>query len=209
MQNHKIEAVIFDLGNVLIDFDHTIAAGEIAQFSPKTPQEIFDLFFDSRLTGLFEAGKISPEDFFLRVKDILRLKISYAEFLPIWNGIFFVSPKNRQVYQLAKKLKERYRLALLSNVNALHFDYVKNNFAVFDAFHHVIASFAEGVCKPDPRIYQRAIELLGVSCANRVFYTDDRAELIDKARGLGIQSFVFKDLAQLMRDLAGAGVIFN
>ena len=202
----RIQAVIFDLGNVLIDFDHTIAARRIAAFSQKTAQEIFDLFFDSELTGLFEAGRILPEEFFLRIKEALGLKIDYPEFLPIWNEIFFLSQKNRAVYRLARSLKQNYKLALLSNVNILHFDYLRKNFAVFDAFHHIVASYEVGVCKPDPRIYRHTLELLKASSPSRVFYTDDRAELVQKAGELGIRSFVFKDLTQLKVDLESAGI---
>src|SRR4030042_11370 len=121
MDNNRIEAIIFDLGNVLIDFDHTIAAKKISAFTDKNPQEIFDLFFDSPLTGLFEEGKISPQEFFSEVKKTLNFKLDYAAFLPIWNEIFFLTEKNHAVYALAKTLRDRYKTALLSNINVLHF----------------------------------------------------------------------------------------
>src|SRR4030042_6411170 len=102
MDNHRISAIIFDLGKVLVDFDHAIAAKRISAFTTKDPQEIFSLFFDSKLTGLFEEGKISPRDFFSGVQNMLNLEIGYEEFLPIWNEIFFLTEKNQAVYNLAK-----------------------------------------------------------------------------------------------------------
>lgn len=74
MTRNRIEAVIFDLGNVLVDFDHRIAANRIAEFSDKSPAEIFALFFDSQLIGLFEEGKISPQDFFCKSQRNAELK---------------------------------------------------------------------------------------------------------------------------------------
>lgn len=209
MDNHRIEAVIFDLGGVLIDFDHTIAAKRIARLSDKTPEEIFNLFFDSQLTGLFEEGKISSSEFFLRLKGMLNLKINFEEFLPAWNEIFFLSEKNRAVYDLAKVLKPNYKLALLSNINILHFEYIKEKFPLFDAFHHVITSFELGLRKPHPLIYQKALEILKVPCAPCVFYTDDRPELVREAQGLGIKGVVFEGVAQLKRSLADAGININ
>lgn len=208
MNNDRVKAIIFDLGNVLIDFDHTIAAKRISGFAHKTPQEIFNLFFDSELTGLFEEGRISPSEFFLKVKDILNLKLNYNDFLPIWNEIFFLTEKNYFVYTLAKTLKKHYKIALLSNINILHYDYLKRNFPVFDAFHCIITSFEVGFRKPHPLIYEKTLDTLEVVPQN-AFYTDDRAEFIEKASALGVRGFVFKGAEQLKKDLLDTGVNIN
>ncbi len=205
MANHTIKAIIFDLGNVLVDFDHRIAAGRISKFTDKSPEEIFNLFFDSELTGLFEEGGISPQDFFLRVKEMVNLKLSYEEFLPIWNEIFFLSETNRAVYGLVKDLSKNYKVSLLSNINILHFEYLKSKFSVFGVFANIIASHEVGLKKPNPLIYKKTIEALGV-LPSEAFYTDDRPELVESAKGLGIRGFVFKGVEQLKRDLLGAGV---
>jgi putative hydrolase of the HAD superfamily len=204
--NHNIEAIIFDLGNVLIDFDHRIAARRIAYFTNRSAEEIFGLFFDSQLTGLFEEGKISPQEFFSEIKEALNLKLTYDSFVPIWNEIFFLSEKNRAVYHLARELKERYKLVLLSNINILHFDYLKRKFPVFDPFHKIVASYEVGFKKPHPLIYRKIIDILQVS-PESIFYTDDRQELIEGANQLGIQGFVFKDVEKLKKDLSDKGII--
>ena len=194
------KAVIFDLGNVLVDFDHNIAAKKMSLLCGRSPEEIFNFFFDSELTGLFEEGKIPPDEFFFRIKAELNLKLSYNEFLPIWNEIFFLSDKNHAVYNLIKNLKSNYKVALLSNINILHFDYIKNNFPVFDVFHKLLLSFELKLKKPDPLIYKKALDILSV-LPEETFYTDDRQELIEQSRCLGICGFVFKGIEQLSRDL--------
>jgi putative hydrolase of the HAD superfamily len=209
MDNNNIEAVVFDLGNVLIDFDHTIAAKKISRFADKSLQEIFALFFDSGLTGLFEEGKISSREFFSQVKEMINLKLDYEAFLPIWNDIFFLTPKNHSVYNLANSLKGQCKIALLSNINVLHLDYLRKNFPVFDVFDHVLASCDLGLRKPDPLIYKKTLEVIGVSSAPCVFYTDDRPELVNKAQELGIKSFVFQGTEKLRRDLESAGIKTN
>jgi len=194
------------LGNVIIDFNHRIAAERISKFTNKTGQEIYDLFFDSKLTSLFEEGKISPQQFFLKVKEILNLKLNFDEFVPIWNEIFFLSEKNTAIYNLACALKSHYRIALLSNINILHFEYIKKTFPVLNNFPNIITSYEAGFRKPHPEIYRIALKVLGVSAEN-CFYTDDRPELIEGARKLGIEGFVFKSVEQLEKDLLGSGVI--
>jgi putative hydrolase of the HAD superfamily len=206
--SNKIKAIIFDLGNVLIDFDHMTAARKISRFTNMSAQDIFNLFFDSPLTASFEESKISPREFFSQVKEKLNLKLDYDGFVPIWNEIFFLSEKNHAVYNLAKSLKKRYKLSLLSNVNILHLDYLKKNFPVFDAFHYVITSCELGCKKPDPAIYKKTLEILQVPPGD-VFYTDDRLELAKKARELGINSFVFMGIEQLQTDLLSAGITIN
>ena len=67
----EIKVVLFDLGKVLVDFDHQRSAQRIASFCKKTPQEIYALFFESPATIAFEAGKISSQDFYLEVKNFL------------------------------------------------------------------------------------------------------------------------------------------
>ena len=208
VNNQNIKSIVFDLGNVLIDFDHMIAARRICEFTEKEPQEIFDLFFYSGITKLFEEGKISPGDFFLKVKEMLELKIDYPEFVPIWNEIFFLTGKNLGVYNLAKKLKLRYTISLLSNINELHFDYLKRNFPVFDVFDHLFLSYELNSVKPNYLIYEKLLEILSLKPAE-VFYTDDRKELIEAAEKTGIVSFQFTDLKKLKSDLSKSGVIIN
>ena len=203
-----VKAIIFDLGNVLIDFDHRIAAQRISRYTDKKPEEICALFFASPITALFEEGRISAQKFFREVKEMLNLKLSYNRFLPIWNEIFYLSQKNKQIYDLAKRLKKSYKLALLSNINILHFRYLKHSFSVFDAFHYIITSFELKVCKPHPLIYQKTLDILKVH-PKSVFYTDDRAELVENANRLGLRGFVFKNVEQLYEDLKSTGVNIN
>ncbi|MFA5437044.1 MAG: HAD family phosphatase [Candidatus Omnitrophota bacterium] len=200
-----IKVILFDLGNVLVDFDYNIAAKRIAHFSGANLRDIPKLLLGSSITGLFEEGRIPPEEFFLRVKELLKLRISYERFVPIWNEVFFLSGKNRSVYSLANRLKDDYRIAMLSNINILHYEYLKERFPVFSIFHEVFVSCGMGLVKPNPQIYMKALDILGVE-PEEAFYTDDREELVKSARRLKINGFVFKDIIKLKGDLAASGV---
>jgi len=205
MGEEGIKAIIFDLGNVLIDFDHMLAAKRMSNFCEKSGEQIYNLFFNSQVTNLFEAGKVTPDEFFADVKRALNLKMDFQTFLPIWNEIFFFSAKNRAVFSIASSLKGRYKTVVLSNVNVLHFEYLKKAFPIFPIFDHVFTSFELGVTKPEEAIYRNVLEALGVP-PEKAFYTDDRPELVEGARALGIQGFVFKGAQQLEADLHSLGV---
>jgi len=203
-----IKVVLFDLGNVLIDFDYSVSAKRISHFCAKSPEDIIKLFFGSEITTSFEEGKILPLDFFGEVRDMLDLRLSYEAFVPIWNEVFFLSAKNRSVFSLINNLRQNYKVALLSNINILHYEYLKKHFPVFNVFDKVFASCELGLVKPDQLIYQKTLEALEAP-ARSVFYTDDREDLVKSAQGLGIKSFVFSGVRQLKKDLLGAGVTFN
>ncbi|MFA5200025.1 MAG: HAD hydrolase-like protein, partial [Candidatus Omnitrophota bacterium] len=156
----------------------------------------------------FEAGKISPQNFYLKVKEMLDLDLSFNSFIPIWNDIFFLSPKNRSVYRLINILRANYETALLSNINTLHYEYLKEKFPVFGVFDKIFLSFEMGLIKPDKEIYKKVIGELKVT-AKEIFYTDDRKELVESAASLGMKAKIFVNFAQLMSDLEEAGIIFT
>ena len=205
--SRAIKILLFDLGRVLVDFDHFRSAERIAVFCSKTPRQIYDLFFESSATIAFEAGKIAPEDFYLQVKQMLDLKLSYASFEPIWNDIFFLSAKNRSVFGLVNNLRVNYKTAMLSNINILHYEYLKKNFPVFGVFDKIFLSFQLGLIKPDKEIYNLVIRDLGAN-PQEIFYIDDRPELVESAKSLGIQGCVFSNFGQLISDLRDSGVTF-
>jgi putative hydrolase of the HAD superfamily len=203
-----IETIIFDLGNVLIGVDYTRAAQKILALSDRNYHDIYHLFFTSDITSLFEQGRVSPREYFLKIKEALRLRIGYDEFPLIWNDIFFLNEQNRQMLALARQLRKRYSLAVLSNVNKLHFEYIKKQFSIFDAFHTVITSYELGLVKPDQRMYRRALEILSAR-PESTFYTDDRAALVASANQLGIRGFVYQGVERLKQDLSSCGVSTN
>ena len=203
----RVNTILFDLGTVLIDFDHMAAARAVAGLTSRPPKEIYDLFFDSPLTRSFEEGKISAREFFSEVKSLLKLDITFDRFAAIWTDIFFISPHNRETLRLAGALRKRYRVCMLSNINTLHLEYCRTRFApVFKPFHSVFASCELGFIKPDPRIYKKVLVLLKAE-PGEVFYTDDRKELVEQAGKMGFKASVYSGAGQLRLDLARRGIV--
>jgi len=198
----KIKTIIFDLGNVLIKFDHTIAARRLSKKSPYNTEEIRDFIFDSNIVARYETGRIKTRDFFLKLKSLLKLDISYPELRKIWNEIFYANPP---VEKLIKKLKGKYRLILLSNINYSHFIYLKKRFPILKEFDHIILSYRVGFRKPHPLIYRKAIELSGC-LPQEILYIDDREDLVKSAQELGINAFSFKGISDLKKNLEKFGI---
>ncbi|MFH1854120.1 MAG: HAD-IA family hydrolase [Candidatus Omnitrophota bacterium] len=199
----KYDAILCDLGNVLINFDHRIAVRKILEYTPKNEEDIYNLFFDSSFTELYEEGKIEPAGFFRRVKDTLELDLDYNEFFLIWNNIFFDTPLNIKMRDFLKKAKSVYKLVMISNLNVTHFEFLKKKMPIFKEFDRLILSYEIGYRKPAPEIYKAALESIKTS-NDKVFYVDDRQDLIDAASRLGIRGIVFdgeKALGDIQKEL--------
>lgn len=198
--------ILFDLGRVLIDFDHYIAVRRIRPFCSLEEKDIFNLFFDSHLIDRYEKGLISSFDFFQQVKKMLNAKITYEEFVPIWNEIFMPHPGMLEVLEL---LKDNYRLYMVSNINEQHFKYLELKFKEhFKYFSYIFLSYELGLRKPDPKIYEFIINYLKMP-AKDIIYTDDRIELVVAAKKLGIDAFLFESSDSFKQSLIERDIHFD
>jgi len=199
------KVILCDLGNVLINFDHRIAVRRILPYTDKPFDEIYRYIFDSPATKAYEEGKISSYEFFRRLKKKLKFKkLSYRKFVTIWNEIFW---ENKEMSALLRLLKKDYRLHLVSNINKLHYDFIAKQFArAMSIFDKIILSYDVGARKPHPRIYRAAIEDKGFTRRDAL-YTDDRLDLTQKARGMGIASIMFKNARDLKKQLKSLKVL--
>lgn len=200
--NDKYSVIVFDLGNTLIKFDHNISARKIANLCHLDTKKIYDTFFDSGITRAFEKGEISPREFYRRAAHFLGVKIPYRDFVNIWNDIFW---EDTGACELARRLKESHKLFLLSNINRLHFEHIRNKFDIINIFDDIILSFMVGAIKPDRLIFEDVIRRAGGDRAG-LLYIDDRVDLIKEALSLGIDSIRFENAGQLKIELIKKGI---
>lgn len=214
-----IETIIFDLGRVILDFDHHLITRRLSQISGYDEAELFDLIFtplevpasgDLLLTERaisleksFDEGKASPEDFFKELIRELNVSIDFQEFKILWNDIFF--PPKDEMVNLLNELKKNYRLYLLSNTNKLHFEYVREKYEILGIFEEYILSYRLGIRKPDPRIYLEALKRSN-SSPDRCIYTDDIKEFAEGATRVGMKGVHFTSVEELVQRLKEYGV---
>jgi HAD superfamily hydrolase (TIGR01509 family) len=204
MAQTPIEVILFDLGNVILPFDHHQMGEKLLQFSLKKetedPKKIFAYLFDlhTGAVNLYETGKMSSLEFFQSLKDFFHLQISFDEFTTIWNDIF---TENEDVSDIIRSLKGKKRLGLVSNTNALHFDYIASTFPVVHSFDRWILSHEVGFKKPSPEIYRKAIEWASVE-PQKILFIDDMQRNVEAAVSLGIQGIQFASAQQLKEELS-------
>ena len=199
--NKRIKAVLFDMGKVILDFNFKPAFRRVARSAPLDAAAVEDYFCRSGLEALYDGGKISSFTFYKEVKRVLEHTMSYAQFKSAWNNVF---TENKQIARLIRRLSRDTRLVLISNTNAMHYEYVRKKYPVLGYFDAHVLSFKEKIRKPDERIYQTAAKACHAK-PEEIFYIDDREDLTDAAKELGFHTFMFKhnprDLIKKMKGL--------
>jgi len=200
-----VKALIFDLGRVLVNVDFEMGYRRMGQLAGLDQGEVRDRLHRSHLAYEFESGLISSADFAERVCGLMGIRLTLEQFDEVWYSVFHQGPIVPA--EFIARLHERYRLVLLSNTNALHYEPLAERLPVLRHFDAFTLSYKLHVQKPAPAIYQDAIVKAG--CApGECFYTDDVQEYIDGARAVGIQAEQFTGFENLQANLRAAGVQF-
>jgi putative hydrolase of the HAD superfamily len=199
------KAVIFDLGRVLVNFDFKRGYQALEGLCPYGAAEIPARLAGGDLVERFETGLIEPRDFVKQMSAVLDLTIDYDRFCGIWSSIF---TETLVPETMLAGLAARYRLVLLSNTNAIHFEGLRETHTLLRHFHELVLSYEVKAMKPNPAIFQAAIAR--AACRpEECFYTDDIAEYVKAGRTLGIDAVQFESVAQLERELAARGIVWE
>lgn len=198
-----IRTLIFDLGKVIIPFDFKRGYVRMAPLCGYLPEEIPERLRGTDLVHRFESGQVESRDFVRELCGILDFSCDYEQFREIWGSIFL--PETLIPDSMLAALGERYRLVLLSNTNALHFEMLEPAYPILRHFDEKVLSYKVGAMKPSPRIYQAAIE--AAQCRpEECFFTDDIAAYVEGAREHGIDAVQFESCDQIQRELRSRGV---
>ena len=203
VDSRMIKTIIFDMGKVIIPFDFQRGYDRMAPLCGYDAMQIPERLRSCDLVTRFEEGKLDPQTFVKELSSILELKTTYEEFCGIWSSIFLPDTLIQEEFLLA--LRERYRLLLLSNTNAIHYDMVRKAYPLLGHFHHHILSYKVGALKPSPAIYSEALKH-SQSEPSECFFTDDIPAYVEGARRAGIDAVQFENQAQIERELRARGV---
>ncbi len=204
--NGATDAVVFDLGGVLIDWDPRYLYRKLI---PDDPARI-EWFLATVCTGEWneeqDAGRPFAEGVALlcrRHPEHEALIRAYDERWPeMLNGAF------PQTVAILEGLHRRGRRPLyaLTNWSAEKFPVARERFAFLDWFDGIVVSGELGLRKPDPRIFRHLLERFALRPAATVFI-DDSARNVEAARALGLDAILFTTAAALRAALAERGLL--
>jgi FMN phosphatase YigB (HAD superfamily) len=198
----SIEALVFDIGNVLVLFDwqpfrHRLEA-DCTNLTTGAEKEFRDL-----VIGI-EVGEMTGETFTTLAVRAIGFQGDENKFLSIWNGIFRSNP---QMERTIMALKERFPLFLLSNTSDIHLAYLLRNFEVLQYFVDGVYSFRAKCAKPDRKIFEIAIKQFGLT-PEKTAYIDDLPGNVRSALDLGFTAIRYDltDHAAFENRLAKLGI---
>jgi len=198
-----VDAIIFDIGNVLLRFDFSLVTQRIAPFCSAGASSIHSLL--APIKDELESGRIDGETFLQEASRIIGYTGERSLFRAAWQEIF---TPIEATHRLVERLHGTRPLFLLSNTNDLHAEHFLSRYPVFARFQNAVYSHECGLMKPAASIYQHALEKFGLR-AEQVFFIDDLAPNVEAARASGWRTHHYREDAHdlLLDELTSLGAI--
>jgi putative hydrolase of the HAD superfamily len=192
-----IDAVVFDVGRVVLDFDFAPLLAKVAPLTPRPVDEVAQWFRSTALQEAFETGRIPVDEFIREVKTALALSMTDDDFVAAWNSIF---TKTKGMEPLLAELAPRTRLFAATNTNALHLAHIRAHHHVLSYFEHIVASCEIGRRKPDAAFYDEVVSRAALAPESLLF-VDDLEANVTGAKAAGLQAIRFEGAGSLRERL--------
>ena len=203
----QTEFVYFDLGNVICMFSHSRACRQMAAVSGVAEEQVWDIVFAGSLQSQYETGRIDSREFYEEFCRMTGSAPSMNELLLAGSDIFSL---NYRIMPLVTQLSSiSFPIGILSNTCEAHWNFICQEYpSILKLFSRIILSFEVKSAKPDPPIYQAAINLAGVA-ADRIVFADDKPENVGGAHACGMDAILFENAHQLNLELLDRHLEFN
>lgn len=192
--------VYFDLGNVLVHFDHQIAVDQLSDIAGRPKQLVRSVVFESDLQNRYETGLVNGAEFAQQINLGLDTSLPKERILEAISAIF--TPNDAILSPLQRLREAGVSMGVLSNTCEAHWRWILDqHWPMLDSWFDVLVlSYEVGCMKPDGKIYQICEEQAGCepSC---IFFTDDRIENVDAARQRGWETHHFHSASAMLVQL--------
>jgi HAD superfamily hydrolase (TIGR01509 family) len=197
-----IEAVLLDLGNVLVFHDDAVLFRRLSEWGGAPPELVRERML--ALWAPINRGTLADAE----LRRAVCAAAGAAEpmdaeaFFALWNCHFRI---NQELLPMVDTLLAQVKVVLVTNVNALHWRYVRPLIPQFDRFSGFVVSCALGMAKPDAAMFENALAQAQVGPAKAAYF-DDIPLYVEAARALGMVAQVFTDAPTFRRQLAELGL---
>ena len=192
-----IRAVFFDLGGVIVRTDYQAPREHLAERLNTTYEDLYRIVFESETSRRASIGELTTEAHWEAVTRRLGRAISEA---PAIREEFFAGDVlDMDLIAFIRSLRPQRKTGVISNAWPDMRQYLIER-KIDDAFDVVVVSSEVGLMKPGAKIFQIALDKLGVTADESVF-VDDTPANVDAARALGMEGILFREPRRALSDL--------
>jgi len=187
-----IEAVIWDLGGVIVRTEDRAPRDALAERLGLSRAELNHIVFESDARFSAQLGEIDGDAHMQTISE--KFGLSLPEFRQY---LFGGDRVDKELVAFIRDLRPKWKTALLSNALSNLRSFLSETWKISDAFDLIVVSAEEGLMKPDPAIYQLALNRLGV-LAHAAVFIDDLAANVQAAVDSGMLGIVFESRRQAL-----------
>ena len=199
----KIEAVVFDIGNVLIEWQPERFYDTL--MSVEDRKKMFKTIDLHHMNDLVDRGANWQET----VYDCAENYPEYREMIRLWHDrwIEMASPAIDQSVDALRALKVGFVPVLaLSNFGVQTFEFAETRYPFLKEFDQRYISGYLGEVKPEPRIYEILEQQSGFA-PETLLFADDRQENLDAAAARGWNVHLFDGVEGWIARLKDEGLL--
>jgi 2-haloacid dehalogenase len=201
----NIQAILFDFGNVLIEWNPRYV---YRRYFPDD-EEAIERFLQEVNFMDWNAQQDKGRSFAEGVALLSKQFPQYAELIQAYHDNWKDSIGNhfQGTVEILKRLKKAgYPLFGLSNWSAETFPYARQKHDFFDLLDDIIISGEVGSIKPEPEFFEIALKRIGQP-AKECLFIDDSLANIEQARKMRFATIHFESSEQLEKELQRLGIL--
>lgn len=186
-----IKSVVFDVGGVLVRTENQAGRRQLEKRYGMEEYDVDWLVFKNEAAAASTIGQLESDAVWRMVQERLDLSAEeLTEFIELfWQGDVF----DQQLFDFLVSLRPNYITGILSNAWKGARDVLVNKYGIIEGENvdHVLVSPELGLAKPDPAIYHRLRETVGVDF-DEILFVDDFSKNIAAAKALGINTIHYR-----------------
>lgn len=206
MKMPKIEAVIFDLGGVLVDWNPEYLYAKIFKNDLKKMTWFLNTICTPDWNMEQDAGRTFEEGTEILTSEYPEYEPEIRSFFERWEEMLKSEKKDTVLILNLLSELNKVKLYALTNWSAETFPIAQRRFDFLKRFEGIVVSGEEKTRKPFSKIYEITLDRHGLSAENCLFI-DDSLENIEAAKLLGFNTVHFSNALQLNIDLKKLGLI--
>jgi len=186
MRFETVDALLFDLGNVVFRIDFERVFARWAQHAGCDAALLREKFWHDAPYQRHERGEIDAAAYFASLRASLGIALDDARLLDGWNDLYVEEMPG--IRALLERIAPKIPIYGFTNTNSAHAAYyVKRFAAALKPFRKVFASHEMGLRKPEPAAFAHIVREIKVP-AHRILFFDDTLGHVEGARACGLQA---------------------